>query len=115
MPDFETTQKLFVYHYEHLDDLSFVRRPEDVYGGFDPEELGHQKSTVRAALLSAGWEGDGELGLIWLPPFVDVGVEDISGTYLWHVKQSNNGTSWIASGCRLPFRRLEEQNPVNPC
>ena len=107
----EELGKLFVYRYEHLDDLSFVRRPEDVYMDMGPDALEQRRATVRAALLSAGWEGDGDLGLIWLPPFVDIGEEDTWGTYLWHVKQSNNGTSWIASECPLTFMRLEDQNP----
>jgi hypothetical protein len=106
----ESPRKLIVYRYEHLDDLGFVRRPEDVYADMDPNALEQRTASVRAALLSAGWEGDGDLSVIWLPPFVDVGVEDTWGTYLWHVKQSNNGTSWIASFCPLTFRRLEEQN-----
>ncbi|SPF52912.1 hypothetical protein SBA4_530028 [Candidatus Sulfopaludibacter sp. SbA4] len=109
----ENTPRLFVYHYEHLDNLDFVKRPEDVY---NPDELEQRSATVRAALVSAGWEGDGGLGLIWLPPFVDVGVEDTWGVYLWHVKQRNNGVSWIASECPLTSWRLLQQNnppPVN--
>lgn len=41
---------------------------------------------------------------------LDVGVEDTWGTYVWHVKQSNNGTSWLASETSLDFRRLRQQN-----
>jgi hypothetical protein len=114
MSSFEKQRELFVYHYEHLDDLRFVRRPEEIYTDMDPDALGQRKSAVRAALLTAGWEGDGDLGLIWLPPFVDVGEEDTWGTYVWHVKQSNNGTSWIVSECPLTFMRLEEQNRLSP-
>ncbi len=43
---------------------------------------------------AAGWEGDGELGYIYLPPFVfDSG--DTFGCVVYHVKQHNNGTSFI--------------------
>ena len=57
-----------------------------------------------------GWEGDGKLGVIWIPPFVDIGIEDGWGTYIWHVKQSNNGTSWLASNCTLNFERIKAQD-----
>ncbi|WP_218585350.1 hypothetical protein, partial [Pseudomonas sp. FSL R10-0071] len=54
-----------------------------------------------------GWEGDGTLELLWLPPFIGVGVEDTYGVVCFHVKQSNNGTSWFASKYALPFETLE--------
>jgi hypothetical protein len=43
-----------------------------------------------------------------------VGIEDTWGTYVWHVKQSNNGTSWIASRSPLEFARLKSQNEYFP-
>jgi len=65
---------------------------------------------VKERLLKEGWEGDGELELLWLPPFLDAGVQDTYGVCIWHVKQGNNGTSWLASPVPLPFERLLEQN-----
>jgi hypothetical protein len=59
---------------------------------------------VSALFKENGWEGDGNIGLIWLPPFVGVGGEDTYGSHIWHVKQGNNGTSWLASEYRLPFK-----------
>jgi len=103
-------KRLLIQQYQFLDDLSFVRNPADVLDKSEKDEL--QKFIVALAtqFKKAGWEGDGEIGLIWLPPFVDVGVEDTWGTYVWHVKQSNNGTSWLASDTSLDFKRLREQN-----
>jgi hypothetical protein len=55
--------------------------------------------------LSAGWWSGGEINLLWLPPFVfpsamSVGTE---GIVLWHVKQEDDGISWLLSPIELPF------------
>ena len=68
-------------------------------------------AAVKQRFLQEGWEGDGEIGLIWIPPFVDIGLEDTHGTYVWHVKQQNNGISWLLSPVKLGFKRIEKQNP----
>ncbi len=104
--------QLFVYHYQFLDDLSFVRQPPafPLFGDLKTDRLDQLVSSVRDQFAAAGWEGDGEIGVIWLPPFVGTGLEDTWGTYVWHVKQSNNGMSWIASDSPLNFKHLSEQN-----
>lgn len=61
-------------------------------------------------MFDAGWNGDGEISEIWTPPFaiasildeeLDVGYNLInhwkSGYILWHVKQKNDGLSFICS------------------
>ena len=109
LPD--DVRRLSVYQYHFLDDLSFVRKPEEVFDESKQTDLDAYIDRVRQHFKDAGWEGDGKIGIIWLPPFVDAGgVEDTWGTYIWHVKQSNNGTSWLASGAALNFDRLGEQN-----
>jgi hypothetical protein len=106
----EHASKLNVYQYHFLDDLSFVRNPHDVFTESAKEEVDAYLAALRERFTSAGWEGDGKIGVIWFPPFVDVGIEDTWGTYVWHVKQSNNGTSWLAAHEDLTFKRLREQN-----
>jgi hypothetical protein len=106
----EEAGHLSVYQYHFLDDLSFIRRPEDVFDESEKGEIESFVAAVKDRFREAGWEGDGEIGIIWLPPFADVGTEDTTGTYFWHVKQSNNGTSWLACNVSLNFRRLREQN-----
>jgi hypothetical protein len=64
---------------------------------------------VKQRFASAGWEGDGEIQLMWLPPFVGAGAEDTWGVAVWFVKQDNNGTAFMASPVPLPFSRLLEQ------
>lgn len=107
----EDAQSLFVYSYQHLDDLSFVRRPENVFRETSEAKLSQYVEAVKEKLQSAGWEGDGELGIIWFPPFAGVGAEDTNGAYVWCVKQSNNGTSWLASHFPMSFKALLSQNP----
>ncbi len=108
--DIEDVSAITVCNYQFLDDLSFIRRPEDV---FDAPKAALDKyvDAVKERFKQAGWEGDGEVGILWLPPFVGVGVEDTWGSYIWHVKQSNNGLSWLAGDSDLlTLDRLREQN-----
>lgn len=113
---FEEINSFKVYSYQHIDDCSAIISPEIFYNSICPFIGGETVSLepylekIKELLRTNGWEGDGELGVIWIPPFVDIGSEDGWGTYLWHVKQSNNGTSWLASGCSLDFERIKMQN-----
>jgi hypothetical protein len=102
--DIEKVKNYFVYQYQHLDVLAGILTPSEVYRNFG--ELDELVKEVKKLLLKNGWEGDGEISLIWLPPFIDVGIEDTFGTYIWHVKQDNNGISWLASPVELNFERL---------
>jgi hypothetical protein len=97
-----------IYQYEHVDELAYMPLAKDILGdikGFDAT-IGR----IEKNLKRAGWEGDGEIRLMWLPPFVGAGIDDTWGVGIWFVKQSNNGTSWLASPVPLPFSRLLEQN-----
>lgn len=92
----------YVYSYEHVDELSFVRAASDVdqtshYAG----GLAGLEPDIAVLFLANGWEGDGKIGIVWLPPFVGLG--HTAGLFLWFVKQRNNGTSFIASEQPLPF------------
>jgi len=116
--DDENIKNYFVYQYHFLDDLSAVLKPEQVYSWFGVDNSKENEEKVRATVnhvanlfLENGWEGDGDISVIWIPPFIDIGFdEDTWGSYLWHVKQSNNGTSFIASPIPLRQKRLKEQN-----
>jgi hypothetical protein len=89
-----------VYAFEWIDNLHFVLSPQR----FLPDPSAHV-AAARAAFLKAGWEGDGEIGLLWLPPFVFPASAQIStlGVAVWHVKQTEDGTSWLLSPIELPF------------
>lgn len=75
--------------FQFIDNLEHIIRPEEVL-----ENAAESVEIVKNAFLSAGWEGDGDIGLIWLPPFVNF-HGGIDNQYIWHVKQSNNGISYI--------------------
>jgi hypothetical protein len=110
----EIVRGYYIYTYTFLDDLSFIRSPEDVFEYEEPEKVEAFVQEVRKRFLESGWEGDGKIGIIWFPPFVDVGAEDTYGTYVWHVKQSNNGISFIASEYQIDFDRLRLHNEEIP-
>lgn len=110
LPEASVIQGYYVYEYTFLDDLQFIKPPQEVFAYEDPVHIDAVTEAVKKKFLDAGWEGDGDIGVLWLPPFVDVGVEDTWGTYIWHVKQSNNGISFLASSYPLDFARLAEQN-----
>ncbi len=98
----------FVYRYHFIDSPHYMKSAREVLGGTDnTEEILEE---VGEKLKKAGWEGDGEVQLLWIPPFMGAGVEDTHGILVWHVKQRNNGTSWFLSPVPLPFSRLLEQN-----
>ena len=104
----EDVRDFFVYSYHFIDDRLFFLNARETLGEF-PD--GYAIVRVAEMLLKRhGWEGDGTLELLWLPPFMGVGVEDTYGVVCFHVKQSNNGTSWFASKYALPFESLEPHN-----
>ena len=96
----------YITRYEHIDDYR-CHRPlaealEDLMWSTD--ELNEAATKQREAVLrkelsekfrSAGWEGDGEIGCIFIaPPFSTRGWTACE--VIFHVKQSNNGTSFLA-------------------
>lgn len=96
-----------VYQYHHIDILEFIPLASLVLQGVpNAKEV---LAEVALALKAGGWEGDGEIRILWIPPFIGAGAEDTWGVATWFVKQSNNGTSFIASPVPLPFSRLLEQ------
>lgn len=110
----EAINGLFVYTFEHDDDLqgwipveSFrYSWPSGPHGEPGQEALSPAYiEKLRTTLKECGWEGDGELGAMMVPPFFSV-----NGYSRWfpvfHVKQSNNGTSWIASESELSVENL---------
>lgn len=96
-----------VYEYQHVDCLDFMPSAEAVLQGVPNRN--DVLEAVRRRFSASGWEGDGELQIMWLPPFIGAGVEDTWGLAVWFVKQSNNGTAFLASPVSLPFARLLEQ------
>lgn len=102
----ESVADYHVYSFEHLDDLSFMRDANESMSVF--QDTGQEIiSTVKQRLTDSGWRGDGKLQIFWIPPFV-TGENNTHGTYVFHVKQNINGTSWLASPCKLNFDQLNQ-------
>ena len=101
-------QSYYVYTYEHIDILTFLPVAKEFLGTYP----GYNAliSEVSQLFLRNGWEGDGIIRLMWFPPFLKIGIEDTWGTLAWFVKQSNNGTAFIASPVSIPY--LSGQNHI---
>ncbi len=110
LPTKETIKGYNVYTYTFLDDLSYIKNPRNYFKLEPKEEIDNAIHLVKERFSEYGWEGDGAIGIIWLPPFIDVGIENDWGTSIWHVKQRNNGISFLACDYPLDFKRLKEQN-----
>jgi hypothetical protein len=85
----------FVYSYHHDDDGA----------GWQPLTDPETITTLTSLFKECGWEGDGKLEWMLVPPFFG----DSTWNHwfrIYHVKQSNNGTSWIASKHRLTVEDL---------
>lgn len=80
--------------YEWIDNLNFTLKPSECLANYQEYiEIAKEK------FLKAGWYGDGEIELMWIPPFAlkDKTVESYVGVTIWHVKQKEDGISWILS------------------
>lgn len=86
--------------YEWIDNLNFTLNPNDHLKNADEYiEIAKQIFTKN------GWEGDGDIQHMWIPPFMFEGVrtDDFSnGIIIWHVKQKEDGISFILSPIKLP-------------
>lgn len=87
--------------YQWIDNLNFTIRPEECLTNAD------DYTRVAAEMfLEAGWDGDGEIELMWIPPFMfdeKETTELIVGVTIWHVKQLEDGISWLLTPVKLPF------------
>src|SRR4051812_46842194 len=82
-------EKLGSFHlmmYEWIDNLNFTLDPKDFV-----ENCNAYLAIARERFLKAGWDGDGKIELMWIPPFMftlkDPDPEFTKGITIWHVKQ----------------------------
>ena len=99
-----------IYHvvdYHHIDDYRcFHPLACDIqdapFESLSPEEKLQREDELRVELddlfRQAGWEGDGTIECIFVPPCFSKYREngDTSCITIYHVKQHNNGPSWLA-------------------
>jgi hypothetical protein len=111
----ESTNGLFVYSYQHDDDQQGWTRVEAFSysrNGVEREDITLSPDFVeklRSTLTECGWEGDGHLGAMLVPPFFS-NDGDNYWFPIFHVKQGNNGTSWIASERPLGTENLNVES-----
>jgi hypothetical protein len=108
----------FVYQYEWIDDLSWIRAASSLV-----EDFSRYESEIITLLNINQWRGNGEIGLIWIPPFIAdkiiVGGEQVfldrhpptvplnsnyswaHGFAIWHAKQLEDGISFLCSPFEL--------------
>ena len=98
------------YIYEWIDELKFLKRPADLTDSWLEYE-----TTARAVFKKNHWEGDGDVAVMWIPPFAIAAIaksgpdefmrlfpNDWSkGLMLWHVKQIEDGLSFVLSPIHL--------------
>lgn len=102
----EALGSFHTYIFEWVDNLHFLGSPAEFIGS----DVEAYLSIARDRFSEMGWEGDGEIRLLWLPPFVfpfDSGVKP-EGLLLWHVKQQEDGVSFILSPMELPFQAFQQ-------
>jgi hypothetical protein len=103
-----STLKTFeVLPYQWIDNLCFTIDPKDCLD--NAEEY---IKIVNEMLLEEGWDGDGQIELMWIPPFMfkEVDTDDFtSGVTVWHVKQLEDGFSWILHPKNI-FDNLQEKS-----
>lgn len=96
----ETLRTFIRTGYEWIDNLNFTLRPADCLSNAEP-----YIEIAKEIFLEEGWYGDGEIELMWIPPFMlpYTGTrESFLGIVIWHVKQEEDGISWILSPIELP-------------
>jgi len=94
-------EDFYVYGFEWIDNLHFLQSPEKVLG----QQAVAYIEQAEARFREIGWAGDGEVNLLWLPPFVfplELQVPP-EGVVVWHVKQIEDGVSYLLSPIALPF------------
>jgi hypothetical protein len=108
----ETLRTFIVEAYQWIDNLNFTIDPEACLN--NPEEY---LSIARELFLDAGWDGDGKIELMWIPPFMlkkSPTMELTQGITIWHVKQLEDGVSWLLSPNKIAmFNMIRNRVSVN--
>jgi hypothetical protein len=101
----EALRTFFVYGFEWIDNFHFLQSAEKFVGA----RASVYEAVARERFTELGWAGDGEVNLLWLPPFVFPLALRVppEGVVVWHVKQVEDGVSYLLSPIELPFPEFE--------
>ncbi|KQV51514.1 hypothetical protein [Duganella sp. Root336D2] len=106
----EKLREFHSYGYEYIDNRQFALKPEVVLGTIE-RALPYVEEAKRL-FLEMDWQGDGDVELLWIPPFafpLSLKVSPV-GIVIWHVKQSEDGISYLLSPIELPFEEFSYAN-----
>lgn len=103
-PDFDL-DNFYVVPFEHIDDFRCHRPLSEAFehiwwiqesdAGTLEERTENLRKRLEKLFRHKGWEGDGQIGCFFIPPPFS-GRGDSCCEVIFHVKQSNNGTSFVA-------------------
>jgi hypothetical protein len=105
--DHMARKTVYVVSYHHIDYRHSIRGREAWDDLVSQQLLPCTFEDALAAFKKAGWEGDGSIEALWIPPFMFANP-DTMGIHIWHVKQSNNGTSWLCADKPYSFPALND-------
>ncbi len=89
----ETLKTFNVSGYEWIDNLCFTIDPAECL-----DNAADYIKIAKRRFVKAGWDGDGKVELMWIPPFMldeQKAANFTEGITVWHVKQLEDGISWI--------------------
>lgn len=101
----EAMRDFYAYGYEYIDNNQFALKPELVLGS--EAKAAPYIDQAKSSFLEIGWAGDGDVELLWIP--LALRVPSV-GVAVWHVKQSEDGISYLLSPIELPFEEFEYAN-----
>ena len=102
----ERLHEFYSYGFEHIDNRLFCISAEKLLGTRTSQNY---IQIAKSRFSDMGWNGEGEVELLWLPSFVfpfEFNVPPI-GVVIWHVKQSEDGISYLLSPVKLPFEEFQ--------
>lgn len=69
------------------------------------EQLDKEVAEAKELFARAGWEGDGTMRIMWIPPFIKGGTRDTWGDFTYFVKQINNGICYVCTHYPIPIEK----------
>jgi|SRR5579872_2917706 len=92
--------RFYGFEYRYIEEDRFII-PANVF--LEGDELSQERiNAARARFKKLGWKGEGEIGILWIPPIVK-GLRGYNsgGVCVWHVRQEENGVSYLLAPSRF--------------
>ncbi len=92
-PEIMMTLEEFTDHFDDPDYFPLVTK----------ERVKEEVVIAKELFTNAGWEGDGTMRIMWIPPFIKGGTSDTWGDFAYFIKQSNNGICYVCTHHPIPI------------